>query len=130
MSKPINSNDLEHSDALALVNKTAPYGQVNGQESLDLALAAGSFGQNVSLFFIEDGVFQLLTQQAPELIDAKNYSKAFAALEFYDIDNVFVCAESLAVRHLSAQDLSIEVQTLSNEQLQERLNQHQHILSF
>ena len=131
MSPPINNNDDELTGAsLALVNKTAPYGQANGQESLDLALAAGSFGHNVSLFFIEDGVFQLLARQAPELIEAKNYSKAFAALEFYDIDNVFVCAESLAVRHLSAQDLSIEVQTLSNEQLKKRLNQHQHILSF
>ena len=57
---------------LALVNKTAPYGGANGQESLDLALAAGSFGQDVSLFFIEDGVFQLLAGQAPENIEAKN----------------------------------------------------------
>jgi tRNA 2-thiouridine synthesizing protein C len=130
LSKPINNNELEFSGALALINKTAPYGQADGQESLDLALAAGSFGHNVSLFFIEDGVFQLLAHQAPEMIDAKNYGKAFAALEFYDIENIFVCAESLSIRNLSTENLSIEVQTLSNEQLQKRLHQHQHILSF
>jgi tRNA 2-thiouridine synthesizing protein C len=119
-----------NSASLALINKTAPYGRANGQESLDLALAAGSFGQDVSLFFIEDGVFQLLLKQAPEMINAKNYNKTFAALEFYDIENIFVCTDSLTARHLTTTDLSIEVQTLTSEQLHRRLAQHQHILSF
>jgi tRNA 2-thiouridine synthesizing protein C len=124
------NNDELNGTSLALINKTAPYGRANGQESIDLALAAGSFGQNVSLFFIEDGVFQLLAKQTPELIEAKNYNKTFAALEFYDIENIYVCADSLATRNLLAEELSIEVRVLTHKQLQKRLNQHQHILSF
>ena len=131
MNLQINSNDDEFNGAsLAIVNKSAPYGHANGQESLDLALAAGSFGQDVSLFFLEDGVFQLLIGQAPESIEAKNYSKTFSALEFYDIENIYVCAESLEARNLGPNDLVIKVQTLTNKQLQKYLNQHQHILSF
>jgi tRNA 2-thiouridine synthesizing protein C len=116
--------------SIALVNKTAPYGQANGQESLDLALAAGSFGQSPSLFFIEDGVFQLLSKQAPGCIEAKNYSKTFAALEFYDIEHIYVCGNSLRARKLEPENLCIEVEVLSKSDLQQCLSQHQHILSF
>ena len=116
--------------SIALVNKTAPYGQANGQESLDLALAAGSFGQDLSLFFIEDGVFQLLAKQAPSCIEAKNYSKTFAALEFYDIEHIYVCGDSLQARKLEPKDLCIELEVLSKKDLQQRLSEHQHILSF
>lgn len=116
--------------SIALVNKTAPYGQANGQESLDLALAAGSFGQDLSLFFIEDGVFQLLTKQSPGCIEAKNYSKTFGALGFYDIEHIYVCDDSLRARNLEPDNLCIEVEVLSKDDLQQRLSEHQHILSF
>ena len=114
---------------LAIVNRSAPYGSANGQEALDLALAAASFGQPPSLFFIDDGVYQLVAGQAPELIEAKDYSKTFAALEFYDIEHIYVCAESLLKRGLSA-PLCVEVSLLKRAELQRLLNQHQHILSF
>ena len=115
---------------IAIINKTAPYATSAGQESLDLALAAANFGQDVSLFFIEDGVYQLLNQQAPEHIDQRNYSKTFAALEFYDIENIYVCAKSLHERGLSEQDLCIDVQQLDFAAITENLNHHQHCLSF
>jgi tRNA 2-thiouridine synthesizing protein C len=117
-------------NSIALVNKSAPYGSANGQESLDLALAAASFGQNVSLFFIDDGVFQLLNEQHPEAIDAKNYSKTFAALEFYDIEHIYVCEHSLNERTIDLKELCIEVQVLKPEKLQEMLTKHKHIVSF
>lgn len=116
--------------SIALVNKTAPYGQANGQESLDLALAAGSFGQDIRLYFIEDGVFQLLAKQSPGCIDAKNYSKTFAALTFYDIEHIYVCRDSLKARSLEPKNLCIEVEVLSKNELQQHLSLHQHILSF
>lgn len=114
---------------LAIVNRHAPYGSAEGQESLDLALAAASFGQNLSLFFIDDGVYQLLAAQAPESIDAKNYSKTFAALEFYDIEQIYVCEESLLTRGIT-DPLCVAVTQLKRSDLQRLLNQHQHILSF
>jgi tRNA 2-thiouridine synthesizing protein C len=114
---------------LAIVNRSAPYGSANGQESLDLALAGASFGQALSLFFIDDGVYQLLKAQAPELIEAKNYSKTFAALEFYDIEQIYVCEDSLLTRGITG-PLCVQVSLLKRKELQRLLNQHQHILSF
>ncbi|MFQ3236103.1 MAG: tRNA 2-thiouridine synthesizing protein C [Paraglaciecola sp.] len=116
--------------SIAIVNKSAPYGQANGQESLDLAIAAANFGQAVSLFFIDDGVFQLLIAQAAQQIDARNYSKTFAALTFYDIDDIYVCQQSLTQRNLTPDDLCIPVKVLSAEPLQKLLALHQHLVSF
>ena len=73
---------------IAIINKSAPYGSSNGQESLDMALAMSNFAQNVSVFFIEDGVLQLLTSQRAASIDSKAYHKTFPALEFYDIERI------------------------------------------
>lgn len=117
-------------NSLGIINTTAPYGSSNGQEALDLAMASASFGQDVSLFFIGDGVFQLIKQQAPEAIEHKNYSKTFAALEFYDIENIYVCTESLTARQLSADDLCIAVRLLNKTEVQFRLGQQNSLVRF
>jgi tRNA 2-thiouridine synthesizing protein C len=116
--------------SIAIINRHAPYGQAKGQEALDLAIAGANFGQAVSVFFIDDGVFQLLIAQTPQQIDAKNYSKTFAALTFYDIDDIYVCQQSLTQRNLTPDDLCIPVSVLSAEQLQQQLALHQHLVSF
>lgn len=123
-------NTSAHNTSIAIINTCAPYGQANGQESLDLALAAGSFGQQVSLFFIDDGVLQLLKQQSPQQIEYKNYSKTFAALEFYDIEHAYVCQNSLQQRGLTAGQLCIDANIIELSKLQDLLKQHSHIVTF
>ncbi|MCF2947047.1 sulfurtransferase complex subunit TusC [Paraglaciecola aquimarina] len=95
--------------SIAIINQTAPYGSSKGQESLELALAMSNFGQAVSLFFVEDGVWQLIQNQDPKKIDSKAYHKTFAALEFYEIENIFVCKQSLVKRNISVESLCIPV---------------------
>ena len=116
--------------SIALISKSAPYGTGNGQELLDLALAGGSFGQTIGLFFIEDGVYQLVQKQQPEQIEQRNYSKTFAALPFYDIDDIYVCQHSLDTRGLCKEQLCIDLTALEKPDLQQRLSQHQHIISL
>ena len=115
---------------LAILNKSAPYGNVNGQESLDMALAMSNFGQEVSLFFIEDGVLQLIKQQTPDKIQHKAYHKTFGALTFYDIDNIYVCQQSLLERNLSAIDLSINVSLMEPDQLSTLIGEHAQVMVF
>ncbi|WP_299074235.1 sulfurtransferase complex subunit TusC [uncultured Paraglaciecola sp.] len=116
--------------SIAIVNKSAPYGSINGQESLDMALAMSNFGQEVSLFFIEDAVFQLVKQQTPDKIDHKAYHKTFAALNFYDIDNIYVCQHSLQKRNLSEADLCIDVTLIKPSQLTGLLASSNHVMVF
>jgi tRNA 2-thiouridine synthesizing protein C len=115
---------------VAILNKSAPYGMVNGQESLDMALALSNFGQQVSLFFIEDGVLQLIKQQIPDKIQHKAYHKTFGALTFYDIDNIYVCQQSLLERNLTARDLSIAVTLIEPEQLTTFIHNNDQVMVF
>lgn len=116
-------------NSIAIINKSAPYGNSNGQESLDMALAMSNFGQDVMLFFIEDGVLQLVNNQAPTHIDAKAYHKTFAALEFYDIEIIYVCQTSLEQRGLKTSDLCIEVTPIYPSDMPELLSSQQ-VMAF
>lgn len=116
--------------SIALINTCSPYSNLSGQESLDLAMVGGSFGQDVALFFIDDGVYQLLNGQSPESIDKKNYSKSFAALEFYDVEDVFVCQRSMMSRGLETQNLLIDVQLLNKDQWHKKIGQYKHVIRF
>lgn len=116
--------------SIAIINKTAPYGSSNGQESLDMALAMSNFAQDVSVFFIEDGVLQLLVSQNATLIDNKAYHKTFPALEFYDIEKIYVCKQSLAQRGMQLSQLSIAVTLMEPDDLSSLLVDQQHVMSF
>ncbi|MDU0354992.1 sulfurtransferase complex subunit TusC [Paraglaciecola aquimarina] len=123
-------NTDNQTSGLAIVNKTASYDSVKGQESVELALALSNFGQAVSLFFIEDGVWQLLRQQNPAQLNRKAYFKTFAALEFYDIDKIYVCHDSLLSRGISEAELCIPVTLVTDEQCQQLLSFHNQVVVF
>ena len=112
------------------MNKSAPYGASNAQDSLDMAFALSNFGQQVSLFFVDDGVFQLVNTLAPAKIQHKAFHKSFAALEFYDIENVYVCQQSLAVRNLSAKQLGIEVKVFEAHEFSQLIEQSAQVMVF
>lgn len=116
-------------NTLAIVNRSAPFAGQVGQESVDLVLAAASFGQQVSVFFIDDGVFQLV-KQSPSEIEQKPFSKTFGAFEFYDVDKVYVCSDSLERRGLSDTELIVDVQRIDPTTLNSLLNQHHTVLSL
>lgn len=86
-------------------------------------MALASFGQSVSVFFIDDGVFQLVKQQQPTLVEQKHYSKGISALEFYDVEHLYVCETSLSTRQLTADDLLAGVTIVSATRLNELLQQ-------
>lgn len=116
--------------SIAIINKSAPYGTSNALESLDLVLAASNYTQNVSLFFIGDGVFQLLSHQDSSQLDSKNINKTLNALHFYDVEDLYVCTDSLKQRNLSLEQLSLGVTALPPTEIAALLTQHQHVLSF
>ena len=95
-----------------------------------MAMAMSNFAQDVSVFFIEDGVLQLLVSQDSTTIDAKAYYKTFPALEYYDIENIYVCSDSLSKRGLQESQLCIPVTLIALDELSELLAKHQHLMSF
>ncbi len=95
-----------------------------------MALAMSNFAQDVSVYFIEDGVLQLLVSQDSTAINAKAYYKTFPALEFYDIENIYVCRQSLVQRDIKASQLCIPVTLIELEDLPKLLSKQQHVMSF
>ena len=93
-------------------------------------MAMSNFGQQVSVFFIDDGVFQLLNNQAASVIERKQFTKGFAALEFYDIENIYVCASSLEERGLRSNDLVIDAIVVNNDELSQLLQAHKQVINF
>ncbi|MEH6455154.1 MAG: sulfurtransferase complex subunit TusC [Cocleimonas sp.] len=87
------------------VNRKAPYGTVYALESLEVVLISAAFDQDVSVAFIDDGVYQITKGQDTTGINQKNFSKAYKALGDYDINKLYVEEESLAERGLTKDDL-------------------------
>ena len=86
--------------SIAIVNTSTTFSTSQAKDALDVALIFGSYEVDTHLFFIGDGVWQLMTGQHPETINTKNILKTFSAFEFYDLDKVYVCKDSLAERGL------------------------------
>ncbi len=113
-----------------IINRKAPYGRSYGRDAIDVALVAATFNQPTSLLYMDDGVYQLLKNQAPDLINQKNSSKILPMLEMYDINNIYVECESLAMRNLAECDLAIVVKMISSKEVGELIEQHQVLLGF
>jgi tRNA 2-thiouridine synthesizing protein C len=99
------------------VLRKPPYSGAYVQETLDIILTTAAFDQKVSLLFLDDGVFQLKNQQVPEISGQKNTAAIFKALTIYDVNSIYVEAESLTERGLSILDLCLPAEPLSRTQL-------------
>ncbi len=112
------------------VNRKAPYGTIYALESLEVVLIAAAFDQDVSLVFLDDGVYQLVKGQHTKTIDVKNFSPTYRALEGYDIEKLYVEKESLAARGLTPEDLIVPVTLLSAAEMSDLMDGQDIVLSF
>lgn len=112
------------------VNRRAPYGTIYALESLEVVLITATFDQDVSLVFIDDGVYELVKGQNPKGIGIKNFSPSYRALEGYDVEKLYVERESLEARGLSEDDLLVPVEVLGSAEVGELMQQQDVVLSF
>jgi tRNA 2-thiouridine synthesizing protein C len=112
------------------VNRTAPYGTAYALESLEVVLISAAFDQDVSLVFLDDGVWQLKKGQQTKGIETKNFSPTYRALEGYDVEKLYVERESLEARGLSEDPLLVAGAVLSSAEMGELMAQQDVVLSF
>ncbi|HSN80048.1 MAG TPA: sulfurtransferase complex subunit TusC [Rhodoferax sp.] len=112
------------------VNRKAPYGTIYALESLEVVLITATFDQDVSLVFMDDGVYELAKGQQTKGIGIKNFSPSYRALEGYDIEKLYVDQASLDQRGLTEADLLVPVEVLDDQQMGELMAQQDVILSF
>jgi len=104
------------------VNRKAPYGTIYAQESLETVLIAAAFDQDVSMVFMDDGVYQIVKNVDTTGINMKNFSKTYRALDGYDVEKLYVEKESLDARGLSEDDLNVDVEILSTAELSDLMD--------
>jgi tRNA 2-thiouridine synthesizing protein C len=115
---------------IAIINTQPSFNTPTPRESVDLALIFGAFEQQVSVFFLGDGVYQLIQNQQPELTQGKDFISAMKTYELYDIDHLVSCDTDMSSRGVSPDRLSLDVEVLSNQQIAELLTTFDHVVTM
>lgn len=112
------------------INRTAPYGTIYALEALEVVLIGAAFEQDVCMVFIDDGVYQLKKDQDTDGIEMKNFSKTYRALEMYDVEKLYVDKQSLEERGLTEDDLLVDVEIKTSDELTALMEDQDVVLSF
>ena len=117
---------------LAFLFRTAPHGNAISREGLDALLAATAFcdEEEIGVFFVDDGVLNLLDGQNPELLLQKDFIRTFKLLDLYDIEQRFVCVDSLDQYNLQAEQLIISAEKIDRTSLINKLSQAEKVFTF
>lgn len=135
MNETTGGIDMEEESAgkvkkFLYVNRKAPYGTIYALESLEVVLIAAAFDQDVSLAFLDDGVYQIVKGQHTKGIDVKNFSPTYRALEGYDIEKLYVEKESMVARGLTEADFLVDVKVLGAAEMADLMASQDVVLSF
>ncbi len=116
--------------SVLIINRAAPYGSSAARDGLDVALTTAVFEQPLSLLYMADAVFQLLPNHKPQAIAQKNLSATLAALEMYDIDQLYASQSALAERGIDPALLLLNVTVLDDAQIAQLIADHDLVMSF
>ena len=112
------------------VNRKAPYGTIYALEGLEVVLISAAFDQDVSLAFLDDGVYQLVKGQQTKGLEVKNFSPTYRALEGYDVEKLYVEREALEARGIREEQLLVPVQVVGAGELAQLMEEQDVIIGF
>ncbi|HHF3350664.1 TPA: sulfurtransferase complex subunit TusC [Haemophilus influenzae] len=117
---------------IAFLFRTSPHGTSISREGLDAILAATAFCEpnDIGIFFINDGVLNLIDNQQPEIIQQKDFIRAFKLLDLYDVEQRFICTASLQKFKLDNRELILSCEKIDRSLLLEKLNQAEKLFTF
>ena len=113
-----------------IVFRTAPYGTIYAFEGLENVLIMGAYDQDISVLFVDDGVYAIKDGMNTEQTGIKNFSPTFRALEAYDIEKIYVDRESLESRGLSMDDLVIEPKVIEASEVEAMMEEQKNFFIF
>jgi tRNA 2-thiouridine synthesizing protein C len=112
------------------VNRKAPYGTIYALEALEVVMISAAFDQDVSLAFLDDGIFQIVKGQETTFIGMKNFSQTYRALEDFGVTKLYVERESMEARGISESDFIVPAEVISVREMAELMASQDIILSF
>jgi len=113
---------------IAVILTKAPFDGVYARESQDLILALAAVDYQLSLIFCDDAVYQLIAGHDSQLLQLKDLRPRQKLFALYDIDRLYVCAQSLRQRGIAAECLPADYQVLEGPALRQLLLEQQHLI--
>jgi len=110
--------------------RRAPYGTFYTFEGLQTMLVMGAYELDISLAFADDGVYAVTDGQDPSALQMKPLARTFRALPDFDIDQIYVHKDSLEERGLTLDDLVVEPEVLTSEELAQVIANQDVVLPF
>lgn len=119
----------ENIETLVII-ETPPFSHIAGKEGVDLALVCAAFEQQVHLTFVDEGIFHLLNNQNENYFEDKLHDKQLKALEYYDIENIYVEYESMQRFGLVTENLIDTVKVITAQNINELCHTSQQTVTF
>ena len=116
--------------SVAILMRKAPYGSVYSAEGYRAIMGLGVFEMDVSVVFVDDGVYTLKKGQDPSKLDMKPLGSGFPMLSEFDVTRFYVHEGSLAERGLSPDDLVMDAQLLDDAGIAQVLEASRIVLPF
>ncbi|WGW00031.1 sulfurtransferase complex subunit TusC [Vibrio sp. YMD68] len=115
---------------IGFVFHTSPHSTSAGREGLDALLAASAYCEDIYVFFVGDGVTQLVSAQQPERVLSRDYISTFKLMDLYDIEHVYACRTGLEERGLLNVEMAFDVRILPSDEIASQMASCHHLLSF
>ena len=112
------------------VNRKAPHGTIYALEGLEVVLVSAAFDQDVSMVFVDDGVYELIKGVNTKGIEVKDFSKTYRALDGYDIEKLYVEKVSMDTRGLTEDDLIVDVTVLDSAEMANLMAEQDVVISY
>ncbi|XBC44313.1 MAG: sulfurtransferase complex subunit TusC [Buchnera aphidicola (Schlechtendalia peitan)] len=117
--------------SIAFIFSRVPHGTSISREGLDSVLSISMINQNIAVFFIGDGVFQLMKFQHPKYILSRNYALSFGMLPFFDINKLYYCKDSLIERGLLNKcDLFLKVFIIDRKNILKEIDKYDLVINY
>lgn len=121
--------------------RKAPHGSIYVQEAIEVMFIVASYGMDLSVVFLDDGVLALKSQQDTKELGIKGFLASLGALIDFEVSNVYVDEQSMQERNLSVDDLvvigededteaPIKPTVLSSHEIAAMMAQQQSFMSF
>ena len=101
-------------NSAAILMRKAPYGSVYTAEGFRSMMGIGVFEMDISVVFVDDGVYALLKGQDPSELDKKPLGDGFPMLADFGVTKFYVHDGSLLERGLTTDDLVIGVEIVDD----------------
>lgn len=117
-------------NSVAVLMRKAPYGSVYTAEGFRSMMGIGVFEMEISVIFVDDGVYALLAGQDPDGLDMKPLGDGFPMLADFGVTKFYVHDKSLAERGLTVDDLVMDVRVIDDAGVAEILESNGLVMPF